>query len=149
MGNLFLTVYILFFGAVLSAEISTHHFSGLYLYTTTPRPLVPLGVRVFFLIVLRLVYLGRAYSILICCPSFGRNLAFFFQLIICAVLSLPVFGIAQLSYRIEPPPVIDPPKQKFPSENPIIVYSHAHCLAWAFFSVLPAALMLLWILYHC
>ena len=149
MGNLFLTLYFLFFGAVLSAEISTHHFSGLHLYTTTHRPFGRLAVRVLFLIVLRLVYLGWAYSVLMHCPSFSQNLPYFLQPIICAVLSLPIFGVAQLSYRFEPPPVMDPPKQKFPSGAPIIVYSYAHCVAWAFLSILPAISILLCIKLAC
>ncbi|MBI1940875.1 MAG: hypothetical protein HYS33_05130 [Acidobacteria bacterium] len=128
IGNLFLTVYVLFFGAVLSAEISTHHFSGLHLYTASSKPVVRLAIRALFLIVLRLIYRGWAYSILMPCSSFGQNTSFFLQPIICAVLSLPVFGIAQLSYRIEPPPVIDAPRQKFPGKTPIIVYTYGHCL---------------------
>ena len=149
MANLFITIYSLFFGAALSAEISTHHFSGLHLYTTTPKPSRRLAIRVLFLIVLRLGYLGWAYSVLMHCPSFGQNLPLFFQPIICAVLSLPIFGVTQLSYRFEPPPVIDPPKQKFPNGAPIIVYSYAHCLAWAFFSILPAVSVLFWIALSC
>ncbi|SRR6266436_4232235 len=149
VGTFFLTLYFLFFGAVLSAEISTHHFSGLHLYTTTARPFWRLATRVLFLIVLRLVYLGWAYSVLMQCSSFGQNLSFFFQPIVCAVLSLPIFGIAQLSYRFEPPPVVDPPKQKFPNGSRIIVYSYTHCLAWAFFSILPAVSILLWIALTC
>lgn len=149
MGNLFLTLYFVFFGAVLSAEISTHHFSGLHLYTATHRPFGRLIVRVLFLIVLRLVYLGWAYSVLMHCPSFGDILPFFFQPIICAVLSLPIFGVAQLSYRFEPPPLIEPPKQKFPSGAPIIVYSYAHCVAWAVLSILPAVSILLYIKLAC
>ena len=145
MGNLFLTLYFLFFGAVLSAEISTHHFSGLHLYTTT-HPFGRFAVRVLFLIVLRLVYLGWAYSVLMHCPSFGQNLPFFFQPIVCAVLSLPIFGVAQLSYRFEPPHVVDPPKQKFPSGTPILVYSYAHCFAWASLAILPAISILLYII---
>lgn len=149
MGILFLTVYSLFFGAVLSAEISTYHFSGLHLYTTTPRPFGRLVIRILFLIVLRLVYLGCAFSVLMHCPSFGQNLPFFLQPITCAVLSLPTFGIAQLSYRFEPPPKIDPPKQKFPSGTPIIVFSYTYCLTWALLLFLPALLILLRIKLAC
>jgi hypothetical protein len=83
------------------------------------------------------------------CPSFGLNLPFFLQPIICAVLSLPTFGIAQLSYRFEPPPITDPPKQKFPSGIPITVFSYAYCLTWALLLILPALLILLWIKLAC
>jgi len=83
------------------------------------------------------------------CLSFGPDVPFFLQPIICAVLSLPIFGVAQLSYRFEPPPVTDPPKQNFPSKPPIIVYSYVHCVAWAVLSILPAVLILLYIKLAC
>jgi hypothetical protein len=119
VGNLFLVIYTLFFGAVLSAEISNYHFSGLHLYSSTTKPVARLVMRAMFLVVLRLVYLGWAYSTLMGCLSLDHHLPFFFQPIICAVLSSPIFGIAQLSYRFEPPPVVDPPEQKFSGRMPI------------------------------
>jgi hypothetical protein len=108
VGNLFLVIYTLFFGAVLSAEISTYHFSGLHLYTKTTKPVRRLAMRAMFLVVFRLVYLGWAYSTLMGCPSLDQRLSFFFQPIICAVLSSPIFGLAQLSYRFEAPPFSRP-----------------------------------------